>query len=57
METFGPYVMYCLPYPNARFPDILCCLTSTMAKDKSFTQKRMDIKARRSENSSDDLFE
>ena len=46
LETFGRDVMYCLPYPNARFPDILCCLRSTVAKDPSFIQARMGIKGR-----------
>ena len=51
VEAFGRDVMYCLPYPNARFPDILCCLRSTVAKDPSFKQARMGIKGRGSESS------
>ena len=49
METFGRDVMYCLPYPTARAPDILCCLSGTVAHDKSFNQARMGIKGRRKE--------
>ena len=50
METFGRDVMYCLPYPTARAPDILCCLSGTVPHDKSFNQARMGIKGRRNEN-------
>ena len=49
METFGRDVMYCLPYPTARAPDILCCLSGTVPHDKSFNQARMGIKGRRKE--------
>ena len=50
METFGRDVMYCLPYPTARAPDILCCLSGTVPHDKSFNQARMGIKGRRKES-------
>ena len=44
IETFGPDVMFCRAYPSARSPDILCCLTSTVAVDPTFPQSRMGIK-------------
>ena len=48
-KTFGPDVMLCRAYPNARSPDILCCLTSTVAVDPSFPQSRLGIKGGGSE--------
>ena len=56
METFGRDVMYCLPYPTARAPDILCCLRSTVPHDKSFKQARMGIKGRRKGSLSRDFL-